>query len=817
MNTTAPPPPRSSLVVTREVFRSARTEVRLGRTAEIARYRRERAFLDALAGPGIPAVLDLIEHDGTVRLVMAHQGGRSLADLMASRRLSTRESLDILSDAAAILARVHAAGVIHKDLAPGNLVWADRAGSLLLVDFGNSAREGESAPPGHLEGTLKYIAPEATGRSGHAVTWRTDLYGLGATAWHLLVGRPPFEDEDPLALVHAHLAREPEGPHAVDPTVPPCLSAVVLRLMEKDPERRYQSAEGLAADLRQCRDAIDRGDLRAFELATHDTPPRFAVPDRIYGRDAEIAALTSALDRAGARGVSLALVEGASGIGQSALVEQLASRGRRPGARVVRGRFEQLGRDTPLKAVSEACESLVAGLLTVEERTLAQTREHLRTTLGDAAGLLARTIPALRALLGDVAAAPELDGHAAAVRTMQAHAALLGALASPACPIVMFLDDLQWADIASLDLVEFLVSASDIHGLLILGGCRDDEVGPAHPLTRMGERIEAQGRPITRVRPGPLDLAHTTALVADACRCTPDDAAPLAAALQERTRGNPFFLRTLLQQMHDRGLLERRGTGWRLSPAAPPTIGTSARSASFKPRSTASPLPVKAVRHHQHQRGWRVPEARLGDGRRGGLRRSGRDPDAHTRAKGHHVRREERDEHGLFGEGLFARKLSVGGAPDQREARVALADPPQHLGVVVVDPAEHHRGPGRRAGQPRLALPQRLGHRVAGVDVVAVSDRACEHRTSLPWPEGVRARRTTGGSLQPLGAALNTRARRRPERASILARPSGVAEHRRKRPPSGRIPATRCAPIARQPHPRLRVTHASASDSRPSG
>jgi histidine kinase len=585
------PPPGVQLVTTGDVFRSAHTQVVAGRTSagqavivktptaqipdasELARYRRERAFLDAVAGPGIPEVVDLIERDGTVSLVMKFRGGRSLAEWLSERRISVDEGLGILEEAASILARVHAAGVIHKDVAPANLVWGGEPGSLQLVDFGISAREGEAGPAGRLEGTLRYLAPEATGRFGHPITWRSDLYALGATAWHLLTGRPPFEDSDPLALVHAHLARAPEPPHLVAPAVPPCLSAVVMRLMTKDPERRYQSAEGLLADLRRCRGAIACGEPAAFALASDDAPPHFAPPEHLYGRQAEVAALLAALGAGAEGGVSFALVEGPSGIGKSALVARLAEPARGAGARMVRGRFEQLGRDTPLKAVSEACEALVAGLLAADRGTLSRTREQLQLSLGSSAGLLLQTIPSLRLLLGALPPTPAQSDQAAAVNAMQAHATLFGALVSSSSPVVLFLDDLQWADAASLDLVNFLVGSPDIRGLLIIGGCRMDGAGSAHALTRMCERLETTGRPFTRIRPGPLDLASTTALVADACRCTPEAAAPLAEALRERTDGNPFFLRTLLLQMHERGLLQRRGTGWSWSADAPARLG----------------------------------------------------------------------------------------------------------------------------------------------------------------------------------------------------------------------------------------------------
>ena len=529
--------------------------------AELARYRRERAFLSALAGPGIPKVIDLFEGEGTVRLVMEHSGRRSLADWMAERRLTTGEVLDILEEAAAVLARVHAAGVIHKDVAPANLVWAGGPGTLQLVDFGGSIHEGEAGATGRVDGTLRYIAPEATGRSGHAVTWRTDLYGLGATAWHLLVGRPPFEEGDPLALVHAHMARAPARPDAVDPTVPPCLSGVVLRLMEKDPERRYQSAEGLLADLRRCREAIARGDTAELVLGVDDVPPRFAIPDRLYGREKETAALGDALDAAARGGVSLALIEGPAGIGKSSLVGSLAERG----VRIVCGRFEQVGRQAPLEALNDACDALVTDLLGIDELALARTREQLRRALGDGAGLLGRSIPSLGAVLGELPPVLELSDQAAAVRARQMYAALFAALASRSRPLVAFLDDHQWADAASLDVLEFLVAAPDIDGLLIVAGYRGEDVGPAHPVTRMRERIDAMGTPMVHIRPEPLDVSSTAALVADACRSTPEIATPLAVALCERTGGNPFFVRTLLSQMLDRGLLRREGMGWRWS------------------------------------------------------------------------------------------------------------------------------------------------------------------------------------------------------------------------------------------------------------
>jgi len=566
----------TSLELAEEIYRSTRTVALRGRwdgqpvvvktpAAEIpdarliAQYRREFSVLQRCRGiPGVPQALDLVESGGQVQLLLEDIGGRSLGDWLRTRIFTPQEAIGLLIQIARALESVHARGVVHNDLNPANLIWAAESDRVMLIDFGLSSQLAQQKPdPDEIKGTLHYLAPEQSGRVNRMVDYRADFYALGATAWHLLVGRPPFDAlTDPLALIHAHLARDPLPPHSFRPDVPPALSAVVATLLAKDPELRYQSVAGLVEDLQRCLTSP-----QGFDLRTADRAVRFTVPDFLYGRETERQLLLDALSEALRGGRAVVMVAGPAGAGKSSLVEEL--RGPVVGARgaFAGGRHEQLKRDQPHQALLSALGEALRQLLAESESELVGWRSRLAGAVGRNSGLLARLVPELAHLLDELHDVPELSSEESRNRTHLAVSALVRALARPSRPLVLFLDDLQWADSASIELLEFIAGDPNIEGLLLVGGFRAAEVHAAHPLTRALAELPTRVS-FTRVDIAELDRKCTVQMVADSCRCRLQEAAPLATLLHEKTAGNPFFLRSLLMRLERDGLLVAGGTSW---------------------------------------------------------------------------------------------------------------------------------------------------------------------------------------------------------------------------------------------------------------
>lgn len=566
----------SSLELVEEIYRSTRTVAFRGRwegqpvvvktpAAEIpdarliAQYRREFSVLQRCRGiPGVPTAVELTEAGGQVQLLLEDIGGRALGDWLRTRTFTPQEAIGLLIQSARALEAVHARGVVHNDVNPANLIWAAESDRVMLIDFGLSSQLAQEKPDAdEIKGTLHYLAPEQTGRVNRMVDYRADFYALGATAWHLLVGRPPFDAlSDPLALIHAHLARDPAPPHSFRPDVPPALSAIVATLLAKDPELRYQSVAGLVEDLQRCLTTP-----QGFDLRTADRAVRFAVPDLLYGREAERQQLLDALSEVLRGGRAVALVSGPAGTGKSSLVAEL--RGPVGAARgaFASGRHEQLKRDQPHQALLSAVGEALRQLLAESEAELAGWKSRLVSAVGRNSGLLARLVPELAHLLDELHDVPELSSEESRNRTHLAVSGLVRALARPSRPLVLFLDDLQWADSASIELLEFIAGDPNTEGLLVVGGFRGGEVNAAHPLTQA--LAELPGRvSVTRVEVAELDRRCTVQMIADSCRCRLDEAAPLAALLHEKTAGNPFFLRSLLLRLERDGLLTATGTSW---------------------------------------------------------------------------------------------------------------------------------------------------------------------------------------------------------------------------------------------------------------
>ena len=472
----------------------------LGPDAE-RRARHEVAMLERLLGvAGVAQLAEAPRYPGSV--VLEDAGGASLAGL--TKPLPADKLAGLGLRLARAVAGMHQRGVIHRDITPANIVGADD-GIPCLVDFALASSFAEIRPEfthhAEIVGTLAYLAPEATGRTGRPVDPRADLYALGAVLYELATGEPPFGAGDPLRLIHDHLARVPVPPAEANQALPAPLSEIILHLLEKEPDNRYQTADGLIYDLERLRHAQSHTVSAGFRVGEHDVPVRLVPPSRLAGRDEEVAALEAAFAGAVAGECRGMLVAGAPGVGKTALIDQLRPVVTGGDGWFVAGKFDQYRRDLEFDAVNQASRALGRLLLAEPEEELAQLRDRIAAAAGPGAGLLAAVLPEFAALLG---APPEAgDPLTAQTRLQRATAAALRAVASRKRPVVLFLDDLQWAGGTPLGFVDLVLTEDPVEGLLLVGAYREGDVDAAHPLSAPLSRWRNQAT-VQRLRLGNL-------------------------------------------------------------------------------------------------------------------------------------------------------------------------------------------------------------------------------------------------------------------------------------------------------------------------
>jgi len=523
--------------------------------ATVQRYQREYELLQRVRGPGIVEALALESERGAPMLVLEDFGARSLATHCLQQRCSLRAILDIAIRLLGILAEVHDRGVIHGDLNPSNILIAPQADELKLADFGWSLLLDDITVGVHAGGTLAYMSPEHTGRIDRRIDHRTDLYSLGVTLYQLLCNELPFAHDDALTLVHSHVAREAEPLHQRAEGIPPVLSDIVGRLMAKAPEDRYPSARSCRADLEECLRRLDHsGTIDRFALGREEHGERFQLPTQLYGRTKERQAMHAVLDRVLAGSRQMLLLAGAPGVGKTALVAELGTTVSAGPGYVLHGKFDQYRRSTPYSALAQALGGLLHTLAAQSEDQLAQWRRRLCEALGDNAAVLVEMVPELTFVVGPRPSVTGLGPAEAENRFHYAFRRFVEVLCRDQ-PLVVFLDDLQWADHASLRLVELMLTDPVGGRLLVVGAYRDDQIDPTHTLSDMLAQLAGDEPSVTLLHLGPLALEDVGLLVADALRRTPAECASLSEELMAKTAGNPFFVRHCLLALHQEGLL----------------------------------------------------------------------------------------------------------------------------------------------------------------------------------------------------------------------------------------------------------------------
>ncbi|MEG4286142.1 AAA family ATPase [Microcoleus sp. A006_D1] len=508
-------------------------------------------------------------HPNCLVLVLEDFGGISLKQWIAQTesalsvaryQLPIAQFLNIAIQLAKALVFLHQNQIIHKDIKPANVIINAETNQVKLADFSIASRLNKETAnlknPDRLEGTLAYMSPEQTGRMNRAVDYRSDFYSLGISFYELLTGKLPFRSTDPLELVHCHIAKQPIPIQQLNPQIPQVLAEIVEKLMAKNAEDRYQSAAGLLADLERCQNQIENlGTISNFIPGQLDAMSQLLIPQKLYGREEQIEQLLQVFDRVSKGSGEIVSVGGYSGIGKSALVHEILRNLTRQRGYLVSGKFDQFKRNVPYTCFNQAMRSLVQQILTESQAQIDLWRQKLLQVLDVNAKVAIEAIPELELILGpqpDVAELGPIESQNRFSRVMQQ---FVQAIASAEHPLVMFLDDCQWIDAATVKMYE-QNCLGKMPYLLVIVAYRDNEVSPTHPFMLANEAIRAAGVPMTAITLEPLTIGRATQLVAETLSCAAETATPLANLLVKKTNGNPFFIKQLLKYLHQEGFLK---------------------------------------------------------------------------------------------------------------------------------------------------------------------------------------------------------------------------------------------------------------------
>lgn len=507
---------------------------------------REYSFKGELDATWAVRPLAISVYDDKKILVLEDLGGESLAQLIRGP-MEMKSFLRLAIVLADAIGQVHKRDLIHKDVKPSNVLVSTNRDRVWLTGFGLASRLAhERQPleaPEFIAGTLAYMAPEQTGRMNCSIDSRSDLYALGVTLYELLTGSLPFTASDPMEWVHCHIARLPVPLHERFETLPLPVSAIVMKLLAKTPEERYQTAYGARTDLQRClNDWENGGTISQFRLGENDLSDRLLIPEKLYGRTSEIEMLLASFERIVSGGrPELVLVSGYSGIGKSSVVNELHKALVPPRGLLASGKFDRYKRDIPYATLAQAFQSLIRPLLSKSERELSKWRDALHNALGPNGLLIADLVPELKLIIGEQPPVPELPLQDAQRRFHLVFRRFIGVFAKPEHPLALFFDDLQWLDTATLDLIEDLLTQSDLRRLMLIGAYRNNEVDPSHPLMRKLEAIRKAGGTVQEIVLAPLTREDLARLIMDSFHCESERGTPLAELIREKTAGNPFF------------------------------------------------------------------------------------------------------------------------------------------------------------------------------------------------------------------------------------------------------------------------------------
>jgi predicted ATPase/signal transduction histidine kinase len=536
---------------------------------ELAQFRNQYTIAKNLNIAGIIKTYSLENYQNSYALVMEDFGGISLeAEIrkwgdggMGKSAEGLGEFFHIAIQIVAALAGLYQHRVIHKDIKPANILINPQTKEVKLIDFSIASllpRETQNLTnPNVLEGTLAYLSPEQTGRINRGVDYRTDFYSLGVTFFELLTGQLPFISNDPMELVHHHIAKYPPTIHSLNQDIPVVLSEIIGRLMAKNAEDRYQTAYGLKYDLEKCLRAWqETGKIHTFNLGERDICDRLIIPEKLYGRQGEVETLLTAFDRVCTGTREMMLVAGFSGIGKTALVNEVHKPIVRARGYFIKGKFDQFQRNIPFSAFVQAFRDLMGQIITENDAQLQQWRNNILSALGENAQVIIDVIPELERIIGQQPSVPELLGSAAENRFNLLFLKFIQVFSTKEHPLVIFLDDLQWGDAAAFKLMQLLMSANETQYLLLIGAYRDNEVSSAHRLMLTLDKIRRAQTIVNTITLNPLNQSDLNHLIADTLNCPRTVALPFTELVHQKTQGNPFFTNQFLKSIYGEGLIQ---------------------------------------------------------------------------------------------------------------------------------------------------------------------------------------------------------------------------------------------------------------------
>lgn len=536
--------------------------------AEIARFRYEYESIKSIDIDGIVKTYDILNRDNRIFLVLEDFGGFPLKKILKISKMSIKDFLVIAIKISKILGELHKLNIMHYDIKPANILQNDWDGAVKLTDFGIAKilthEDDEIYNPAVIEGVLPYISPEQTGRINRPVDYRSDLYSLGITFYEMLAGVPPFRSRDPMEIIHSHIAKKALPVSKFNDSVPQVISEIVDKLLSKTPEERYQNSFGLAMDLQEClRQLEESGTIADFELGSKDISPRFNIPQKLIGREQEIGEIMSSFERISAvlpadarnRLIELLLVAGHPGVGKSALINEinkpiLAKRGY-----FITGKYEQFRKDVPYSSIIQALQSLAKQVLAESRDMIEIWKGELLKVISPNGRIITDVIPEFELIIGKQPDIPALGLEQSQNRFNLVFKNFIKVFARMEHPLVVFLDDLQWADQASLILIKNILLDPDINFLLIIGTYRDNEADFSQNLMAVIDELIEKGVPVKTIRLRPLSVHQVNQLIVNLLRCREDDSMAFSQLVHKKTDGNPFFVNQFLKTLYEEKLL----------------------------------------------------------------------------------------------------------------------------------------------------------------------------------------------------------------------------------------------------------------------
>ncbi|WP_413175128.1 AAA family ATPase [Anabaena azotica] len=528
---------------------------------ELISLKNQFTITQQIEHPNIIKSYSIENYGNSYALILEDINGISLSQYANSQPLELELFFSVALAITQALEFLYENKIIHKDIKPKNIIINPNTKQIKLIDFSISCllpkEIAQIKSPHVLEGTLAYMSPEQTGRMNRGIDYRTDFYSLGVTFYELLTGQVPFISKNPLELVHCHLAKTPNNPREINPQIPPAIADMIIKLMAKTPEERYQTARGIRYDLEICQQMLltKVNNIVKFELGKGDRADLFLISEKIYGRKNEITSLLNAFERVSKGNQELMLVAGFSGIGKTSVINEIHKPIIRQKAYFISGKYDQFQRNIPFSALLKALHNLLQQLLTESTNRLQEWKDKILSALGEQAQVIIDVIPELENIIGHQSQVSELTGNASQNRFNLLFSQFIQVFATKEHPLVIFLDDLQWADAASLKLIQLLISDTDTKYLLLIGAYRDNEVYPGHPLIMTLENILKSHTIVNQINLQPLDKLHINHLIADTLYCPEFQASSLTELLFTKTQGNPFFTNQLLKSLHEDGLI----------------------------------------------------------------------------------------------------------------------------------------------------------------------------------------------------------------------------------------------------------------------